>query len=176
VAKDEKPFCHQQRIPVTRNGIFQKFSFGAPHWLVCAARFRMTVPRGIGSRDRCIAQGRKTNMKLNTRRIIAATVAAVSLSNIAPAAEAWVTSNVKFVYPLGDGNFVLSFVNSPPACTNPGNPKYLYVQAGQNGVNAEGVKAMLATSLSAFLSGKLISAAFDDSTGSCFINRLVILD
>ncbi len=115
-------------------------------------------------------------MKLNAWKLIGATIAAASFASSVPAAETWTSGILKSVYPLGNGSFVITFVNSSPGCTNANNPKYLFVAAGENGVTADGVRAMLATSLTAFVSGKSIQAAFDDSTSSCYINRLAITD
>ncbi len=42
------------------------------------------------------------------------------------------------------------------------------------GVNSDGVKAMLATALTAYALGKSLSFVFDDSTTNCYINRLSI--
>lgn len=91
------------------------------------------------------------------------------------AADVWITSKIKAVYPLGDGNFVLMFNDSPAACTNTGTPKYLYVTANQNGVTEEGSKKMYAAALTAAASGKDVSALFSDSTSSCYINRLSVV-
>jgi hypothetical protein len=66
--------------------------------------------------------------------------------------------------------------SSPTGCTNANNPRYLYVSAGENGVSADGVKAMLATSLTALVAGKQIQAAFDNATSNCYINRMAIVD
>ena len=115
-------------------------------------------------------------MKLKARNLMVAAIAAASFSGMAQAGESWASSNVKTVYPVSNGNFVITFVDSPPGCTNANNPKYLYVAVGHNGVTADGVKAMLSTALAAFLSGKRIQAAFEDSTSECYINRLLIID
>lgn len=94
----------------------------------------------------------------------------------ASSAEQWVEGYLMFVYPEADGSFILSFQGTQPAaCTNTANPKYFEVKAGQYGVNADGVKAMLATALTAHASGKVIQLAFDDSTSYCYVNRLRII-
>jgi hypothetical protein len=115
-------------------------------------------------------------MKLYARKLIAAAMAAALFSNATLAAESWASGTLKSVYPLSNGSFVVIFFTSPAACTNANNPRYLLVSAGENGVTAEGVKAMLATSLAAFVAGKQIQLAFDDSTSSCYINRMAIVD
>ena len=90
--------------------------------------------------------------------------------------EAWGVDTVKMVYPLANGSFVLILNTSPPSCPSAGNPKYLYVVAGENGVTADGVKAMLATALTAAAAGKQLQVAFDDSTVSCYVNRLALVN
>ena len=91
-------------------------------------------------------------------------------------AEQWVEGTLKFVYPQPDGSFVISFEGAQPAsCISGANPKYFEVKAGQFGVNGDGVKAMLATALTAHASGKVIQLAFDDSTAYCYVNRLRIV-
>jgi ABC-type sugar transport system substrate-binding protein len=80
-------------------------------------------------------------------------------------------STLAFVYPMADGSFVLGFTQGMSFCQSPNSPQYFYVTPGQNGVNADGAKAMLATALTAFATGKTLSIAFDDSTPSCYINR-----
>ena len=91
-------------------------------------------------------------------------------------AEAWATAAVSSVYPLANGSFVLTLTTSPPGCPSTSNPKYLYVVAGENGVTADGVKAMLATALTAAVAGKQLSVAFDDSSASCYVNRLSLIN
>jgi hypothetical protein len=91
-------------------------------------------------------------------------------------AEAWGTDTVKSVYPLANGSFVLTLNTSPPGCPSTSNPKYLYVVAGENGVTADGVKAMLAVALTAAAAGKQLSVAFDDSSPSCYVNRLALVN
>jgi hypothetical protein len=102
-------------------------------------------------------------------------VAAVVVSGSALASEQWVTDNVRTVYPLGDGSFVVTFVNPQPVCANAATYQYFWVSPGHNGVNADGAKAMLATSLSALMAGKKISLAFESATSDCFVNRLMII-
>lgn len=107
---------------------------------------------------------------------VACSVAALGMLAPAFAAENWHQDYVKSVYPLSNGSFVVTFATSPASCTNGSNPKYFYVQAGHNGVTAEGVKAMLAASLMALATGKRLSIAFDDSSYSCDINRMSVSD
>lgn len=96
------------------------------------------------------------------------------ISSVAHAADSWHTSTLKFVYPLGDGSFVVGFTQNSVYCTNPNNPQYFYVVAGQYGVTADGVKAMLATALVAYTQGSTLSIAFDGTSSACYINRFSI--
>ena len=115
-------------------------------------------------------------MKLKMRSLLMAAAAAASISIPASAAEEWASSNVKFVYPLSNGGFVIAFVDSPAGCTNANNPKYLYVAVGSNGVTQDGAKMMLGVALTGFAAGKRVSAAFDNSTPNCYVNRLLVTD
>jgi hypothetical protein len=93
------------------------------------------------------------------------------------AAEQWAEGYLMHVYPEADGSFILTFQGTQPGgCTNTANPKYFEVKAGQYGVNADGVKAMLATALTAHVSGKWVQLAFDDSSSNCYVNRLRIVN
>ena len=111
---------------------------------------------------------------MSRKAIVCVVAAALGVLGSAPAlaAEQWATGNVGYVYPQGSGNFVVTITNAPATCTNPANPKYFHIYNGQNGVNADGVKAMLAVVLTAHASGKQIQIAFDDSTSNCYVNRL----
>jgi hypothetical protein len=80
-------------------------------------------------------------------------------------------STLAFVYPMGDGSFVLGFTQGSTFCPSQNAPQYFYVMPGQNGVTVDGAKAMLATALTAFALGKTLSIAFDDSTTYCYVNR-----
>jgi len=96
------------------------------------------------------------------------------VSESANASEQWVVDNVRSVYPLGDGSFIVTFVNPQPICTNTATYPYFWVSPGHNGVNAEGTKAMLATALTALVAGKKVSLAFEAATADCFVNRLSV--
>jgi hypothetical protein len=90
-------------------------------------------------------------------------------------AETWHTSPIKNIYPLADGSFVLIMRNDAAGCAGTTN-KYHYVSAGEFGVTAEGVKAMLATALTAYAMDRRISLLFDETRPQCYINRLQITD
>lgn len=100
----------------------------------------------------------------------------LAMSGAAGAAESWYQDYVRYVYPLSNGDFVITFATSPAACTHPGNPKYFHVQVGHNGVTSDGAKAMLATALTSFVTGRKLSVAFNDASSSCDVNRLLVSD
>ena len=94
----------------------------------------------------------------------------------ASATERWHNSTLAWVYPQAAGDFVMGFDVSPTFCTNANTPvKYLYVTVGQNGVTAEGAQKMYAAALTALSLAKPLTVAFDDSTSSCYVNRLLLV-
>jgi formylmethanofuran dehydrogenase subunit E-like metal-binding protein len=101
-------------------------------------------------------------------------VALTTFAGAASATETWVTDYIKSVYPLSDGSFVIIFASSQPVCTNDPTAQYFYVSPGNNGVTADAVKAMLATSLTAYALEKKISLAFESASSYCYVNRLQI--
>lgn len=110
-------------------------------------------------------------------RAVAFTLLAFAFSSgVSSAAEVWFANYVKHVYPHASGSFVIIFVADAPTCSSASNPDYFNVSVGNNGVTADGAKAMLAVVLTAFVANKRIQLAFDDSTPSCYVNRLLILD
>jgi hypothetical protein len=123
-------------------------------------------------------------MKMQVRGLRHSRVLAILLLGIgsfaatgpAAGAESWGADQVRFVYPMANGSFVVTLNTDPPNCTAPSSPKYLWVAVGQNGVTAEGLKAMLATALAALAAGKQLQVAFDDSTTYCYVNRMLIIN
>ncbi len=109
-------------------------------------------------------------------RSIRIAVAAVLLgwSAAAFATGQIVVSTLAFVYPFGDGSFVLGFTQGSTFCQSQNSPQYFYVTPGQNNVTADGAKATLATALTAFALGRTLSVYFDDSTIYCYVNRFSI--
>ena len=95
----------------------------------------------------------------------------LTFSNTAISAEVWLSSKVKSVYPLSNGDFIILFQENSPACTSSEPSHYYYVSVGQNGVTLEGSKKIYSAALTAGASGKSLVIAFDDSTANCFINR-----
>jgi hypothetical protein len=118
----------------------------------------------------------RTDMKSKLTGLLVGAALAMGITPSASAAEQWAEGYLMHVYPEADGSFIVTFQGTQPAaCTNTANPKYFEVRAGQFGVNADGVKAMLATALTAHAAGKWVQLAFDDSTSNCYINRLRIV-
>jgi hypothetical protein len=95
-------------------------------------------------------------------------------ASVAQATERSHTSTLKFVYPLGSGDFVVGFDVDSSFCTNANSPKYYYVSVGQNGVAAEGSKKIFGAALTAVTSRQTVSIAFDDATPACYVNRLTL--
>jgi hypothetical protein len=122
-----------------------------------------------------------TTMKTNNRRParsvfhrLCGVLAVMFFSVSVHAAEAWHTSRVSAVYPLGEGSFVLQFAVDATACLSQNQPKYYYVTVGQNGVNAEGAKRMYAAALLAFAQDLPVTLAFQTDSSGCYINRLAV--
>lgn len=108
---------------------------------------------------------------------VLAGIAALGFTGLSQATERWAADGtLRLVYPQGDGSFVIALTTGPAQCLSTANPKYLHVVPGQNGVTADGVKALLASSLAAMAMGKLINVAFDDSTAYCYVNRIVVIN
>jgi hypothetical protein len=105
--------------------------------------------------------------------IVAGTLALVSAAH---AADVWHTATIKFIYPQGDGSFVLIFNSDAASCTSVSNPDYYTVRANTNGVTAEGLKLMYAAALMAKASDREVTINFSTSTNECAINRLQIGD
>lgn len=106
----------------------------------------------------------------------AACLMSMGLPGVAGAAEVWGTGELRYVYPMANGSFVITLVTDPAACPVSTSPKYLWVSPGENGVTSDGVKAMLATALTALAAGKQLQIAFSDSTTYCYVNRLLIVN
>jgi hypothetical protein len=90
----------------------------------------------------------------------------------ASAAEAWHTAQIKTIYPLSSGGFVIILSTDAPSCPSAGPGKYLFVMPGENGMTIDGIKGLLATALSAFALDIPVSVAFDTGTTYCYVNRL----
>jgi hypothetical protein len=107
------------------------------------------------------------------RRIIALSLCALSTS--VQAADVWHTSTIKYLYPLADGSFVLTFETNASACSNANASKYHYVTPTQNGMTEQGATKIYAAALMAKAAELSVQINFSDSTASCYINRLTVL-
>ena len=97
----------------------------------------------------------------------------VSVSHSATAQSTWYSDTIKWVYPLANGDFVLTFHNDNPSCTS-GDSKYHYASVGQNDLTKEGIKFLYSAALTAAASGKTVNVYFDASSSGCYINRLYV--
>jgi hypothetical protein len=108
-------------------------------------------------------------------RILISVLGIIVGIGIAQAAPVWHASTVKFVYPQADGSFVLVMDVDPPTCPAAGTGKYLYVVAGQNGMTADGLKAMYALSMQALATRAILQLNFEDASTACYVNRMLAL-
>jgi hypothetical protein len=84
-------------------------------------------------------------------------------------------STVAFVYPLGDGGFVIGLDSDSSFCTSTSSPnKYYHVIVGQYGVNAEGSNKIYAAAMLALAGRQTLAVIFDDTTAYCYVNRVVV--
>jgi hypothetical protein len=114
-------------------------------------------------------------LSYHRRAAIAFAACALGFAVPATATDWWWTSTLSKVYPLQDGSVVLIFAADSPNCPAAGPGKYHYIAVGSNGVTSDGLKAMLATSLTAFAAGRQVTINFSDSSPTaCYINRLFI--
>jgi hypothetical protein len=109
------------------------------------------------------------------RRTIVTLFLGVLVSAPASAAEQWVASTIKYVYPLSEGSVVLAFHVDSAACPATGSPKYYYLQVGQNGVTADGITRIFAAAVAAAAAGNIVHVAYDNATSNCYINRLAVI-
>ena len=108
------------------------------------------------------------------RQTLAATILFAGLAPVLQAADVWHRSTLKAIYPLADGNYILSFTSDAPGCTSTNSPKYHYVFVNENGISEEASKKIYAASLLAYSLGQSVSIVYNDTTSSCFINRLYL--
>lgn len=90
------------------------------------------------------------------------------------ASDRWHTSEVKYVYPQGNGDFIVMFMTDSSHCSSVENPKRHYIIVGQAGVTVEGQKQMIASIMTALVTNRQIQIAFDDATAACYISRLLL--
>ena len=73
------------------------------------------------------------------------------------------------------GGFLITFDTSiSSACSNSSSDDRLYIYANQNSVTADGLKALLATTLSAFNAGKEINVLYDNSSSRCYGTAITV--
>jgi hypothetical protein len=118
-------------------------------------------------------------MNISSRKILSRAVLALLLAigsvGTSQAAEQWGEATVRSVYPMNDGSFAVSLNVNPPGCPASGQ-KYMFVTPGQHGVTADGAKAMLATALTAMVSGKVLQVAFSDNTAFCHAYKMIVIN
>jgi hypothetical protein len=98
----------------------------------------------------------------------------VAAPELARATEYTHTSYLLQVHPLADGTVVLMFTSDSANCPSTASPKQYRIAAGQNGVTADGLRAMQATALTAFATGTRLEIAFDNGSVNCYVNRALI--
>src|SRR5215510_11362615 len=99
---------------------------------------------------------------------------ALALPLAANAVDRVHTSTLKQVYPLANGDFVLTFDTDTSQCLGAGSPKYFYVSVGQASMTAEGSKKLYAAALVALAGRQSVTFVFDDTTAQCYVNRLTV--
>lgn len=96
-----------------------------------------------------------------------------SLSVLSQAGDdAWHGEKVSMLYPLANGDFVISFANFPTDCTN--SSKYMYVKVGARGMTLEGANKLYSLAMMAFASGKALSVNYLKTSPTCDINRMYV--
>lgn len=108
------------------------------------------------------------------RQTLAVAILLPCLAPVLEAADVWHTSTLKAIYPLADGNYILSFTNDASGCTSTSSPKFHYVFVDENGMSAEASKKIYAAALLAYSLGQPVSIAYNDATSNCFVNRLYL--
>lgn len=84
------------------------------------------------------------------------------------------TTGISSIYPQNEGTILITLNTNSAACTNGSSPKFYAIAVGGNGVTADGAKALYATALTAFSTGKPVTIVFDDQYSACYINRIQI--
>lgn len=95
--------------------------------------------------------------------------------NTAHAANVWHKSQIKRVYPLADGGFVLTFKVQSPNCGAPDHENYFYVSENQQGVTKEAIQNYLSVALVAATTNKVLNVYFDPDSQHCYVNRMYIM-
>lgn len=87
-------------------------------------------------------------------------------------ASTWHADNIKRIYPLANGQFVITFATPHESCTN--DSKYFYVKVGANGMTQEGADNIYSLAMLAASTGKTIKVNFDETSNTCDINRAYV--
>ena len=95
-----------------------------------------------------------------------------AFSSLVQAAK-WHKEYISMVYPLSNGNFVLTFKSFPEECSN--SSKYFYVEVGKNGMTIEGANKVYSLALTAASTNKQLSINYDETSSLCHINRAYIV-
>ena len=101
--------------------------------------------------------------------VIAALSVSMGFSAQTRAAEAWVSSTITGIFPVGSGYFVLYF-QAGSSCGGGATT----VTVGENGVTTDGAHMLLSVALTAFTAGKPVQVAYDNATSQCFVNRILM--
>lgn len=101
-------------------------------------------------------------------------VLATMMTATAGAAEIQVSSTLYAVYPLHNGAFALMFNDTIASCSSTANPKRFYVKVEHASMTVEGAKQIYAAALFALAAEKVVWFVFDDATGDCYVNRLMV--
>ena len=93
--------------------------------------------------------------------------ALIFTSHQASATQVWSAyTTITSVEVITDGGFIVNLASGLPVGCSAANG--IYVQAGPNGVTADGVKALLAEALSAYYLKQTIRFLYDDATQYCY--------
>ena len=90
-------------------------------------------------------------------------------------AGTWHNSTIKSVYPLANGNFILTLAEDSQQCASTNTPHYYYVEVGEHSITAEAALKIYSAALTAAASGKSVDFYFDESSPKCNINRVRVL-
>jgi hypothetical protein len=97
----------------------------------------------------------------------------IASTSMADASE-WFTGNIKSVYPLANGSFIITFTSDVGSkCYATGTPKYYRIEENKNDLTADAVRNFLATVLTAQATGRKLSV-YHDTSENCYVNRLLI--
>ena len=128
-----------------------------------------------GGRDDSATISDTEEMKITaTLKMFLFAVIGTLLFNSTAYAEKWHTSTIDKVYVVSSGALILIFSTDSESCTNGNDPDYYRVETGYNGMTIEGLKHILSLALTAATTKTPVTFAFDETTDSCYINRLQV--